>query len=57
MVMIYSSSLLRNSSLALPSRIADKELPGTAEAPRSTQFKVVVSPVALKMFLQVFVVP
>lgn len=27
MVMAYSSSLLRNRSLALPSRIADRELP------------------------------
>lgn len=31
MVMTYSSSLFRNSSLALPSRIADSEFPEKAE--------------------------
>lgn len=47
MVMTYSSSLPRNSSLALPSRIADKELPGTAEASTSSEFKVVLFSAAL----------
>lgn len=36
MVMMYSSFLVRNSSLALPSRIADKELPTAADVQRGT---------------------
>lgn len=35
--MTYSSPLLRNSSLALPSRIADRELPRTAETEKDRE--------------------